>query len=49
MTDIVIVEDDSFRFQRPISVEANARAARVKAAAAGGRSQNRRTLRGFAV
>jgi hypothetical protein len=49
MTDIVIVEDDSCRFQRPISVEANARAARVKAAAAGGRSQNRRTLRGFAV
>ena len=32
-----------------ISVKANARLARVKAADAAGRSQNRRLLRGFAV
>jgi len=37
------------RIQPPISVEANARAARVKAANAAGRNQNRRLLRGFTV
>jgi hypothetical protein len=49
MTDIAIVDGDGYRFQPPISVEANARAVGVKPAAAGGRSQNRRLLRGFAV
>lgn len=49
MTDIAIVDGDGYRLQPPISVEANARAARVKPAAAGGRSQNRRLLRGFTV
>jgi hypothetical protein len=33
----------------PVSAKANARAARVKAAVAAGRSQNRRLLRGFTV
>jgi len=44
MTDIVIVEGDRYQLQPPISAKANARAARVKAvaAAAAGRSQNRR-------
>jgi hypothetical protein len=37
------------RNQPSISVKANPRAARVKAASAAGRSQNRRLLRRFAV
>ena len=35
--------------QSPISAEAHAREARVKAADAAGRNQNRRLLRGFPV
>ncbi len=49
MTGIAIRADSRCRFKPPISVEANARAARVKAANAAGRNQNRRLLRGFTV
>lgn len=49
MNAIAIAARKQQRTQPPISVEANARAARVKAADAAGRNQNCGLLRGFAT
>jgi hypothetical protein len=49
MKAIAIASAKQQRILPPISVKANARAARVKAADAAGRNQNRRLLRGFTV